>query len=171
MGEVVRNKKACITHTYRWINEIDYQGYSLNWVECVRIERNLETNEEQINRFVHVTNFAITSLTVTQVSQFGRLRWKIENEGFNTQKNGGYHLEHKFSRKSLNATKNYFQALQIAHIINQLVELCTTTKKLLTAKMTIKHLWKLLVAFMFFGNFTEQEFNKSFQPTQFRYPI
>ena len=61
---------------------------------------------------------------VVQVSSFGRLRWKIENEGFNTQKNGGYHLEHKFSRKSLTATKNYFQAFQIAHLINQLVELC-----------------------------------------------
>ena len=159
-------KKACITHTYRWINDIDYQGYSLNWVECVRVERNLETEEEQINRFVHVTNFAITSATVTQVSQFGRLRWKIENDPDsyrgNTQKNGGYNLEHKFSRKSLMATKNYFQLLQIAHIINQLVELCTSTKKLLSAKITIKHLWKLLVAFMFFGNFTEQEFNKNF---------
>ena len=24
----------------------------------------------------------------------GRLRWKIENEGFNVQKNGGFGLEH-----------------------------------------------------------------------------
>ncbi|RLC74380.1 MAG: hypothetical protein DRJ03_17950 [Chloroflexi bacterium] len=28
----------------------------------------------------------------------GRLRWKIENEGFNVQKNGGYGLEHAYTR-------------------------------------------------------------------------
>jgi len=41
------------------------------------------------------------------VSQTGRLRQKIENEGFNDQKNQGYALEHKFSRVSFPAMKNY----------------------------------------------------------------
>lgn len=41
----------------------------------------------------------------------GRLRWKIENEGFNIQKNLGYELEHKYSRVSFVALKNYYQIL------------------------------------------------------------
>ena len=39
---------------------------------------------------------------VRKIGMAGRLRWKIENEGFNTQKNGDYELEHKFNRKSYN---------------------------------------------------------------------
>lgn len=49
------------------------------------------------------------------------MRWKIENEGFNEQKNNGYELEHKYSEVSLRAAKNYYQCLQIACIINQLL--------------------------------------------------
>jgi hypothetical protein len=49
----------------------------------------------------------------------GRIRWMIENEGFNTQKNLGYGLEHKYSRTSYQATKNYYQCLQIAHLTEQ----------------------------------------------------
>jgi len=48
----------------------------------------------------------------------GRLRWKIENEGFNSQKNGGYNLEHVYSETG----KFYYLLLQIAHTINQLME-------------------------------------------------
>ena len=51
----------------------------------------------------------------------GRCRWKIENQGFNIQKNAGYGLEHIFSHNT-NAQKNFYLLLQIAHIINQLVE-------------------------------------------------
>jgi hypothetical protein len=57
---------------------------------------------------------------VYQISQAGRLRWKIENEGFNNQKTNDYNGEHKFSRTNFNAVKNYYQLLQIADIINQL---------------------------------------------------
>ena len=50
-----------------------------------------------------------------------RLRWKIENEGFNIQKNRGYNLEHPYSSDEV-AMKNFYLILQIAHIISQLME-------------------------------------------------
>ncbi|MFQ5907192.1 MAG: hypothetical protein ACE5JA_11565, partial [bacterium] len=34
----------------------------------------------------------------------GRLRWKIENEGFNMRKNGGYNLEHTYSHDEVAST-------------------------------------------------------------------
>lgn len=55
------------------------------------------------------------------VAKGGRSRWVIENQGFNTQKNGGYALEHAFCSDN-NAAKNFYLLLQIAHIINQLLE-------------------------------------------------
>ena len=51
----------------------------------------------------------------------GRRRWKIENEGFNTQKNHGYYLEHLFS-KNYQAIKNHYFLMQIGHMISQIME-------------------------------------------------
>ena len=51
----------------------------------------------------------------------GRIRWKIENEGFNVQKNRGYGLEHAYS-KDPHAAKIFYYLLQIAHMVFQLLE-------------------------------------------------
>ena len=48
-----------------------------------------------------------------------RGRWKIENEGFNNQKNGIYDIEHLNSRNN-NAMKNHYLLTQIADIIMQI---------------------------------------------------
>mgnify|MGYP001115230976 FL=1 len=69
----------------------------------------------------------MTNLTVKTnnirilTNQGGRLRWKIENEGFNVQKNGGYALEHAYSRDP-NAAKVFYFVLQIAHTLDQLTQ-------------------------------------------------
>ena len=76
------------------------------------------------------------------------MRPQIENEGFNAQKNQGYGLTHKYARKSYRAMKNYYQGLQIAHIINELLVLSKALSELLTGKMTLKHLWKRLESLM-----------------------
>jgi len=49
----------------------------------------------------------------------GRLRWKIENEGFNVQKNGGYGLTHEYSKND-NSAKIFHILMQIAHLLMQL---------------------------------------------------
>ena len=46
----------------------------------------------------------------------GRGCWKIDNEGFNNQKNGIYRIEHLNSRNS-NAMKNHYLLTQIADIL------------------------------------------------------
>ena len=164
--EKVVNKEQIITRSYRWINEIDYHGHCLNWIECVEIKRNIETGKEESNRFGHVTSFKVDSMNCKELSAGGRLRWKIENEGFNIQKNGGYQLQHKYSRGNLNAIQNYYQCMQLGHLINQLVELSRRFKSLKN-KFTLKHIWKVMIAFMFFGQIDEQLL--IFKKTQFRY--
>ena len=146
-----------IHRVYCWINEIPYQGYCLNWIECNETVENQQTNEIENTKFVHVTDQKITRSISEKISQTGRLRWKIENEGFNIQKNYGYNLEHKFSRVSLTASKNYYQCLQMAHLINQLLILNSKFQELLNSKMTIKHLWKCLMGFLIFGVVCEKE--------------
>ena len=138
---ITHNKKEHVTTKHQWVTEINYKNHILNWIKT----------EENNKKYVFVTSLGISSKIITQISFAGRLRWKIENEGFNEQKNGGYGLKHKFSEVNLNAMKNYYQALQIAHIINQLVILGQKLKNYFKKKITIKHLWNELIAFLKYG--------------------
>lgn len=164
--EKVVNKEQIISRSYRWINEIDYHGHTLHWIECVELKRNIETGKEESNRFGHITSFKVNSRNCKELSAGGRLRWKIENEGFNIQKNGGYQLKHKYSRGNLNAIQNYYQCMQIGHLINQLVELSRRFRQLKN-KFTLQHIWKVMIAFMFFGQIEESLL--FLKKTQFRY--
>jgi len=131
---------AEVQQAYRWLVELSYQCVRLSWIEC------LETKREKTSRFVYVTDLATDFDNVVEVAQSGRMRFKIENEGFNTLKNQGYGLEHKYSRTSYQAAKNYVSLMQIAHLLNQLYERSQLFQPLLVAKMTIKHLWKELLS-------------------------
>ena len=51
----------------------------------------------------------------------GRKRWKIENEGFNEQKNGTFCISHLCSRNE-NSLKIHYYFIQIAHILRQLLD-------------------------------------------------
>ena len=146
------------------MNGLEHKDTPLHWIECKEetiATANVatkETCEVVSSRFVHVTNLEITSQTACQISDGGRLRWKIENEGFNTQKNGGYNIEHKYSRVSFQALKNYYQCLQIAHLINQLVEKSIAIAALLDDTMGITYLWrKILVGFLLWIELDETE--------------
>jgi hypothetical protein len=123
-----------------WLNVIDYHTHRLNWVECIETITEQNTGEQRCTRFVHLSDFPIDQTGAHPISQTGRLRWKIENEGFNTQKNHGYGLQHKFSRRRWQAAKNYYQCLQMAHLINQLMVLNTAFQQHLSGKMTLAHL-------------------------------
>ncbi len=70
-------------------------------------------------------------------------------------------MKHKYSRTSFQALKNYFQCLQIAHMINQLVVLSSDISSLLSedTKMTVKHLWKCLIGFLQNGQISDKELN------------
>ena len=101
---------------YQWVNAIDYEERLLNVLECK------ETKAQEEKRHVWITNFNLDGNNVQAIAnKGGRLRWKIENEGFNMQKNGGYNLEHPYSKHQV-AMKNFYLLLQIAHIISQLME-------------------------------------------------
>jgi len=121
---IIRPDENTEERQYRWVTKMDYHGHTLNWLECketmTRKNGKKETIETQCT-FTHITDLPINSNNIVLTSRTGRLRWKIENEGFNTLKNGGYEMEHKYSRVSYQASKNYYQLMQMAHLINQLV--------------------------------------------------
>ena len=158
--EVKRAEKTKLTTLmYHWLRELPYRKHLINYVECNETCINVKSHKTKTQRFVHITNFEMDGKNCDVISFTGRLRQKIENEGFNTQKKQGYALEHKFSRVSFRAMKNYYQCLQIAHIINQLTEASQTIKTLLnkTLKCTVKYLWKRLLSFLLENQIIEYE--------------
>ena len=148
--QIIRAEKLKrITYDYHYLTDLPYRKHSINYVELEETTKHIKTAELKVQRFVHITNFEVNAESCDRISYTGRLRQKIENEGFNTQKNQGYALEHKFSRVDFNAIKNYYQCLQIAHIINQLTEKSQEIKSLLrTYDITIKYLWQRLMSFL-----------------------
>lgn len=114
-----------VRQTYRWINGIEYTDsqnnvHSLNVLECVETHPDKQ-GKLTSTKFKWLTNFTLISRNVsTLANQAGRLRWKIENEGFNFQKNGGFFLEHAYSQNET-AHKVFYLLLQIAMIFFQLM--------------------------------------------------
>ena len=70
-----------------------------------------------------------------EIVHYGRQRWKIENEGFNIQKNGTFDIGHIYS-KNYNAMKAHYFFIQFAHTIRQLLE--KGLKYIAEIKMSIK---------------------------------
>jgi hypothetical protein len=140
------------TQEYRYLNNVGYGGRDFSWVECRETIYSLKGNPPVENRFVYITNISQSNETVVETADKGRLRWKIENEGFNTQKNLGFELAHKFSRTSYTAMQNYYRLMQIAHMIVQLVEQVREVIELKKehSKQTWVDLWKKTVACLLF---------------------
>ncbi|MCK5137128.1 MAG: hypothetical protein KAR19_15180 [Bacteroidales bacterium] len=115
-------------HNYRFLNNVPYKTHTLHLVDLDITREQHTSDKERANtaekeRFVHITDILLNRDNCKDISRCGRLRWTIENEGFNAQKNEGYGLSHKYSRVSPVATCNYYQCLQIAHMIDQLAYL------------------------------------------------
>ena len=114
--EVRNGKKISWNHE----TEIDYGGYSVNFVEY-REEEEAPKEKEQKGKAAEKKFYFITDLPIkrghaVEVAEYGRRRWKIENEGFNTQKRQGYNLEHRYSH-NYQATKNHYYLIQIGHMV------------------------------------------------------
>ena len=113
------------SQTHRWMNCIEYvdsdqKAHSLNVLECVETTPD-KHGQFTSTKFKWLTNFFLLSNnSPTLANQAGRLRWKVENEGFNLQKNDGFELEHVFSRHET-AHKVFYLLLQIATIFFQLM--------------------------------------------------
>lgn len=86
-----------------------------------------EANRIQVH-FMWVTNLKLTERNLEGFIRTGRKRWKIENEGFNNQKNGIYKIEHLNSRDT-NAMKNHYLLTQVADILMQLYLSCNKLVK------------------------------------------
>ena len=95
--------------------KIKYKTHKLNAV------RYQEYQKEKLVTFNYITNLKTNNHNIKNIIKMGRSRWKIENEGFNEQKNGTFCISHLCSRNETSLKIHYY-LIQIAHIIRQLLE-------------------------------------------------
>ena len=115
---------------YRWVRDVSYEDdqkrrWTFHALECT------ETSPTgDVQYFAWITDLSVTATNVALIAtNGGRRRWKIENEGFNRQKNHGPNLEHVYSTDP-EKWKAYYYLLQIAFILTQLVERGTLLRQL-----------------------------------------
>jgi len=70
-----------------------------------------------------VSDIPIEAQTVEKLVRAARARWKIENEGFNTLKNQGYHLEHNFGHGHHSLSEILFLLNLLAFLVHQIQQL------------------------------------------------
>jgi hypothetical protein len=102
-----------------YINEIDYEGHKVNFLKYR--EETVEDGKTTIKTFQWITNIEIRQKKALKIAKTGRLRWKIENEGFNRQKNWQGDITHACSWDEW-ALKNHYLMQQISDFMKQLYE-------------------------------------------------
>lgn len=122
----LRQRTEWVEQDYRWAEGLSYTDsqkrvHSLNLIECQETRTDTHGQLTAVH-YKWITNFSLTSRNVDPLAnRGGRLRWKIENEGFNVQKNSDLNLEHPYSQDPT-ARKVFYLLLQLACIIFQLMQ-------------------------------------------------
>lgn len=120
---------------YEFVTKIEYKEYKINIIKYA------ETKKDTTTEFVYMTDLPITNKNIEESIVLGRKRWKIENVGFNIQKNGTFDIGHLYS-KNTTAIKTHYMLIQIAHIIRQMLEKgCIKLKEL---KLKLKEISQLI---------------------------
>jgi len=116
-----------------YVNGIAYGKYLVNMLKYKEIQvtysedrrcrdgKSKREKEEKEVSFQWITNIEITQKNAEKIASTGRIRWKIENEGFNNQKNWRGNISHACSQ-NFNALKCHYIMAQIADIFRILYE-------------------------------------------------
>ena len=107
---------------YEWVTGLPLNGKPdsplINFIQF-RIVKNGKVTY----RNAWVTDLVPTTDNIAQLVRAGRARWKIENEGFNTLKNQGYHLKHNFGHGDRHLSEALFVVNLLAFFMHQIFEL------------------------------------------------
>lgn len=133
--------------TLEWCNNLNYKGHTLRWFACKETTGEAETSSN-VQYFAWLTNIKITSENILEMEKATRSGRSGIEDSFNSEKNRGYAMKHKFSRKSFRAGCNYITCMHIAEIFNQLVTLSIWFQKYLRPdpKDTEQNIWGDLFA-------------------------
>jgi hypothetical protein len=103
--------------TFRWACNLSYGIHALHAIVCDA--RDPRTGKK--TRFMYLTDSRSDKFNIKQLINLARRqRFRIENQGFNVQKNCGYGLVHCYDGKD-HTWKNYYHNIRIAHSLHQVM--------------------------------------------------
>jgi len=136
---------------------LKHRDISVHVLRCVETKTGAD-GVAKTTTFLWVSNLLPSAEGLAAMAnKAGRQRWKIENQGFNTQKNHGYFIERGFG-VTKHAWENYYLLAQIVHIILQMVIKTDALHKLPSRKEAKKpgKPKPLLVVFKSLKNFAKR---------------
>lgn len=151
--------KGAVRQTFRWLDNLEYKGMTLGFIHCEEVDK-----DGNIATYSWLTSFYVKEQNVQEIAQAGRMRWKIENEGFNQQKTG-YEMEHFCDCNDLNVMICLYLILQIAHMFMQLL---AKSDLIADPAPILKHLAYLLLESLRNNNPNDNSTNRHPPPGQIR---
>lgn len=144
-----------------WVNDIEYGEREINLLESRQ-----ETEEKKKQQFLFITDITINKRNAQKLLVAGRSRWKIENEGFNNQKNIRYDLQH-VNCHHYTAMKNHYLLIQLTDILIQLYENGSRIFK--EMKKTAKEISSNLLEAIRTRTLTDEDISTLVKPIQVRF--
>ena len=140
-------------HIYTWLNDVPLNGHKdtprVNYIDYRIMARDKDGNERLVYHNSWVTDIIINDENIEILSRGGRCRWKIENEGFNTLKNQGYHIEHNYGHGSNHLCFNFYLLTLLAFYVHQVFELTDGLYQACRQKFGSKtHMWETLRSYI-----------------------
>ena len=103
----------------RYVENLRHAGHLNHVLQCKETKKDRH-GECRTTNFLWITDLHPSwEGPENLANSAARQRWKIENQGFNSQKNGGFNIEHGYGVTG-HAWQNYYLIAQIVHIIIQM---------------------------------------------------
>lgn len=143
-----------MTHEFRWVNSVSLNA---SRADCaVNFLEYWERRPGKLQHFSWVTDKELTRENVEHIMRYGRARWHIENETFNTLKNQGYNFEHNYGHGYKNLSVNMAFMMMLAFAIDELQKLaCPVFRRIRPLFLTMIGLWHRLRAFFLLEAFPD----------------
>lgn len=117
---IIKINTGSIHENYYLVKNYEYNNYTFNIIRYIENAPPNKNNNDKI--FTFITSLNTNDNNIKTIIQMGRRRWKIENQGFNNQKNFYFNITHMCSL-DYNAMKAHYLFCQFAHTIRQLLDL------------------------------------------------
>lgn len=131
-------------HSFTFANQLQLNKSNpdllVNLIEYLEV-----TNDGKVRQFSWITDLEVTEENVFDLMRAARARWRVENEVFNTLKNGGYNLGHNYGLGKKNLSGVFTILMMLAFLIDQVQQMCCWLfQKAAKKEEAKKYLWETI---------------------------
>jgi hypothetical protein len=138
--------EAGLKYECQWANNLplnqSHADLRVNFLKCT-----LTDLKGKRTTFSWIAPWKLSRKNIMRTVRWGRSRWKIENETFNTLKNQGYHFEHNYGHGHRNLSVVLAILMLLAFCVDQIQQRASTSFRIIWHHLKTKQkLWTALRA-------------------------